>query len=54
MHINIIHKKIGKGAFTNCVNLKNIIIPETVEILDDYCFLNCGLTNIKNHPFYTP
>ncbi len=34
-------KCIGWGAFSKAINLKTVIIPETVEIIDGVAFANC-------------
>ena len=31
----------GRGLFENCVNLKNIVIPTSVQYLPNSCFKNC-------------
>lgn len=43
--------KVGTSMFENCTSLNNVVIPETVEVLEGYygakTFANCtGLTNI--------
>lgn len=35
-------KKIGKRAFKYCFSMKKIIIPESVEIIDDDAFYSCS------------
>lgn len=35
-------KKICNGAFSFCFNLKNIELPETLEIIDESPFINCN------------
>ena len=38
---------IGYAAFADCENLKHITIPECVESIDDFTFINCkSLTEI--------
>ena len=34
-------RHIGGGAFTNCLNLTEIIIPHTVDTIGTNCFFNC-------------
>ena len=34
-------KFISRGAFSECINLKEIEIPESVEDLGDWCFNKC-------------
>jgi hypothetical protein len=34
-------KKIGVRAFMECISLRTICIPASVEVIDEYCF---GLT----------
>ena len=43
--------KVGTSMFENCTSLNNVVIPETVEVLEGYysakTFANCtGLTNV--------
>ena len=39
--------KIGYGAFSNCLNLKNVTIPDSVESIRSTAFTKCtSLTNI--------
>ncbi|OUO80604.1 hypothetical protein B5F53_02480 [Blautia sp. An249] len=33
--------RLGKGAFSNCVNLKSIQIPESLIVMEPMVFLNC-------------
>lgn len=33
--------KFGKYLFSECFNLKSIIIPENVEVINEHCFDNC-------------
>ena len=41
-HIEIPNcKEIGSYAFTNCINLKKITLPKTLEKLDDGVFCRC-------------
>ncbi len=35
--------EIGKGAFSNCVNLKNAVIESEIKKLPDYMFAECEL-----------
>ncbi|MDO4301076.1 MAG: pectinesterase family protein [Clostridia bacterium] len=37
---------IGYGAFEGCVELTDIIIPESIESIDNYVFYNCGLNTV--------
>src|ERR1039457_6798875 len=38
---------IGTNAFKNALNLKSVVIQNTVTSIDDYAFLNClNLTNL--------
>jgi hypothetical protein len=38
---------IGKEAFADCVNMTDIVIPESVEKIEAYAFFRCsGLTNL--------
>ena len=34
-------KGIGDGAFSNCGNLKTVIIPNSIETIGDFAFSNC-------------
>ena len=38
--------KIGAYAFTGCDSLKDIALPTSLEIIDDYAFANSGLKQI--------
>lgn len=39
---------IGEGAFKGCVNVTEIVIPDTVSTIGDNAFLGCaGLSNVK-------
>ena len=47
---------IAYGAFHNCTQIKEIILPSTIEAIGDRAFLNCGVINnstddmvISNH-----
>lgn len=43
-------KSINMYVFTNCVSLREFIIPPNVESIGQYCFKGCtGLTSIKWH-----
>lgn len=53
-------KRIGYGAFSNCVNLKNITLPDSVESIGSYAFawtaveeliLPKNLERISSHSF---
>ena len=54
-------KRIGEYAFSGCLNLKTISIPNSVTSIDDYAFMNChnlksinlpdGLISIGNGAF---
>lgn len=37
---------IGEGAFYECVNLKNIILPDTIEQIESSAFAQCSLISI--------
>ena len=39
-------KTICYGAFSSCISLHEIILPETIEIIDNCAFFNC--LNLKN------
>lgn len=39
--------RIGHSAFSACYDLQSIQFPESVEIIDKYCFTNSGLTEIS-------
>ena len=44
----MVWKKIGFGAFMNCILLNRVIIPSTVITISSRAFENCyGLTNIS-------
>lgn len=43
---------IGKHAFYNCQNLKRIVIPESVRIIENNPFTNCPLLQIENNSPY--
>lgn len=32
---------VGNGAFSECNNLEEVVIPETIEWIDDYAFMDC-------------
>ena len=38
-------KKIGFGAFGNCINLESVVMSDNIEYVDDYAFRNTALTN---------
>jgi|GEM_PF-4467689 len=38
-------KRIGFGAFGNCINLESVVMSDNIEYVEDYAFLNTGLTN---------
>lgn len=41
-------QEIGEGAFYYCIYLKNVEIPSSVSLIDDYAFSNCSsLENVK-------
>ncbi len=40
-------KRIGKGAFKNCVNIKNLIFEEGIETIEENAFFGCtGLESV--------
>ncbi len=39
-------KRIDKGSFANCVNLKKVTLSDTVESVADYAFENTSITSI--------
>lgn len=39
-------KTIGWGAFLNCINLKNVSLPNMLQVLETVAFANSGLTAI--------
>lgn len=44
-------KVIGKYAFRDCKSLKEIELPASIQLIDDFAFLNCKqLINVKMHP----
>lgn len=43
---NIPVTKIGDNAFENCITLKSIYIPSSIESLGEHCFLGC--LNLEN------
>lgn len=46
--VNIIYGKIlDYGAFKNCTSLKNIFLPEGLEVIESYAFSNTSITNIN-------
>ncbi len=55
-------KQIGYQAFAYNMNITEVILPDTVEIISDYAFIGCmslkkvtvgeGLTNVKTYAFY--
>ncbi|MBQ4141115.1 MAG: leucine-rich repeat protein [Clostridia bacterium] len=56
-------KEIAPYAFTNCENLKNAVIPDTVKIIGEYAFYKCknlesvtipkSVLEIPEHCFYS-
>lgn len=40
-------KKIPFGAFSNCVSLKEVYIPNSVSTIEDYAFENTKLSHVK-------
>lgn len=55
-------KQIGYQAFAYNMNITEVILPDTVEIISDYAFIGCmslkkvtvgeGLTSVKTYAFY--
>lgn len=44
---------IASSAFSNCINLKDFIIPDSVEVIEASAFLNCSsLSNFKFDNIY--
>ena len=39
-------KTLGFNVFDNCVNLKNLNLPENLETIKSWCFSKSGLTRI--------
>lgn len=39
--------RLGHSAFSSCYRLTNITLPDSIELIDKYCFTNSGLTEIK-------
>ena len=39
--------RLGHSAFSACYKLTSITLPDSIEIIDKYCFTNSGLTEIK-------
>ena len=45
--VTVTRGKILYGAFYNCSNLKNVVLPEDITTISTYAFYNCGgLTSI--------
>lgn len=40
-------EEIGPSAFANCTHLNSIELPESVRIIRDYAFYNCGFKSIS-------
>ena len=40
-------KIIGKNAFRSLTGLTSIVLPETMEVLSDYCLTSSGITSIN-------
>lgn len=41
-------KRIGEGAFENCISLTSVSIPDSVLFVDDYAFAGCsGITQLQ-------
>ena len=55
-------KEIGYQAFAYNMNITEVILPDTVEVISDYAFISCmslkkvtvgeGLTSVKSYAFY--
>lgn len=40
--------RLENSAFSNCINLKQVIIPDTIQLIGSNCFFNCkSLKKIK-------
>ena len=39
-------KRVGAGAFSYCIGLTSVTIPNSVTSIEDYAFLNCGLASV--------
>lgn len=38
---------VERYAFTNCVDLKSVKLPETISVINDYAFYGCGVVNVN-------
>ena len=43
--------EIGSGCFSNNANLRTIVLPKTIEIIEKYAFLGCTQLTKINIPF---
>lgn len=39
--------RLGHSAFSSCYKLTSIVLPDSIELIDKYCFTNSGLQAIK-------
>ncbi len=37
---------IAKSAFCNCINLKEVILPNTIKVIGEYAFFETGIKNL--------
>lgn len=38
---------VERYAFTNCVDLNSVKLPETISVIRDYAFYGCGVINVN-------